>query len=316
MGMGIERSIARKSNASEAMLRSDCRSAFTLVELLVVIGIIALLISFLMPALSRARESALRVSCAARLHGMLIAAQIHVTDHKGFYPLAGVLPGMEPQELDDPYSMKYSYTSYQFYRFQRMIAPITISLASEMTSSNGILSQSNEAIGAAETDEGGFIKNFLCPAHATSISELSRQQEMLYSSPPDFAWYWQQQSYIFNEAVCGWGESDVYGRLKGCAAVIHQPARTMFAADGFGGEVAEPRLVMITGMPMATLYNIATSPPVTMADALTGNGRAGDFENFDMKRHRGKINIGFFDGHVETRSITKADLTSVFLLAP
>ncbi len=66
----------------EGRLESS-RRGFTLVELLVVIGIIALLISILLPALNRARASAQKVVCMTHLHDLGQALQLYVNDNKG-----------------------------------------------------------------------------------------------------------------------------------------------------------------------------------------------------------------------------------------
>lgn len=61
---------------------------FTLVELLVVIGIIALLISALLPALNKARQAANFIDCQARLRTMGQSLYIYSTNNRGLLPWA------------------------------------------------------------------------------------------------------------------------------------------------------------------------------------------------------------------------------------
>ncbi len=101
--MGLYRESNMNSSNSPLPSRSD--HGFTLVELLVVIGIIALLISILLPALNKARESANAVACASNLRQIGLAFHQYTQDNKGSLPSFGPDTNINPlwPALINPY---------------------------------------------------------------------------------------------------------------------------------------------------------------------------------------------------------------------
>lgn len=91
--------------------RSHRQSAFTLVELLVVVGIIAVLIGLLIPTLARAQESARRAACLSNLRQVHHAFAFYALDNKDRVPL-GYRAGFKQFN-----SMVFSKTSGKFCLF-------------------------------------------------------------------------------------------------------------------------------------------------------------------------------------------------------
>jgi prepilin-type N-terminal cleavage/methylation domain-containing protein/prepilin-type processing-associated H-X9-DG protein len=101
-------------------MRRTRHTAFTLVELLVVIGIIAVLVGILLPALGKARESANGVKCASNLRNIGQGFAQYLAENKQTYPLAYVyktLPGERPIGGGTGRSRTAGYVHWSWYIF-------------------------------------------------------------------------------------------------------------------------------------------------------------------------------------------------------
>jgi prepilin-type processing-associated H-X9-DG protein len=268
--------------------------AFSIVELLTVIGILAILIAMLMPALGRAREQANQVACLAALRQVGLAGQLHAAEHNGHLPTAGwhwqsVGGVTNPAGIEDATERKYEY--YLDNGIKRP-APVTVALGKYL----GVTcrTHSREAL-EADLQLDVLRKRFRCPSQQFDYHGWTQRGD------EDGNWFAPEEysSYAFNEALLGRRPGHLKGCPKGRMDKVLQPSKVFFALDGRPRDLNsnQNRCFLVPDKdnpdtPEETLY-------VFQQRALAASPSFGGRELLDFPRHNLRINAIFVDGHAE-----------------
>jgi prepilin-type processing-associated H-X9-DG protein/prepilin-type N-terminal cleavage/methylation domain-containing protein len=264
---------------------------FSLVELLVVIGIVGLLLALLFPALGAARARAESLQCQANLRTMGFAAMMHANEHRGHLPVAGyhweaVLEPPGPEGLKDPVARRYTY-----YREDDVDRPVPFSVALALQMGVPVRLDSREHLEEdMQTEE--LRKHFRCPSQTLQLPGLTQTMRP-WQAP--FEW----SSYVANEALLGTGiqkDEHPLGKLE----KIRRPSVVMLAMDG-KRRYPEGEPLNWLMIPPSRMFNDKQS---TLADYRKASlDPAYDYlgrEALDYLRHSWRANVLFVDGHVES----------------
>jgi len=277
--------------------RAISLTGFSLVELLVVIGIIGILISLLMPALASIQARSQEVQCQAKLRTIGQAAMLHVNDHNGYLPVAGVqhdLPGevVDPKALGDQRGTRYTY-----YLDAGKVRPVPVTVALGICLGVKMRLDSRPNL-EADMQKSELRRHFKCPSQAVDLKG-STQADKSWEAPKEWS------SYVFNEAILGHREAETnpdppIGKLT----KIKRPAVVMFAMDGRPRDPVSHDRLLVPDCPCGKctvweFYERALRDPDLGSECL------------DFLRHRYRIQIIFVDGHVEGVPMTREALSLV-----
>jgi prepilin-type N-terminal cleavage/methylation domain-containing protein/prepilin-type processing-associated H-X9-DG protein len=314
------------------------RRAFTLVELLVVIGIIAVLISILLPSLAKARKAAQTVSCLANLRSIMQATHIFASQNSGYLP--GSVYSTARFMYKDPYlgNAGGNIASDSNGTFSDSNLPTIIQANDWASPIAKIMNVKFEEGGTTPARAKRFaqirdLKQFTCPSNDIPALQFGNTlpnppgTDIVVTSGRMIS-YNTALAFLVQRSVNGggtWGlstsrtEWNVPSSYNVKISKVGDPAKKVFVADGsrYANGATNPDYDLGFNGTFGGAF--ADQGPSKFSnswnrDGVLGNGGSGNVVDARIfwARHsssqakRGgkagtfRTNVGFFDGHAET----------------
>jgi prepilin-type processing-associated H-X9-DG protein/prepilin-type N-terminal cleavage/methylation domain-containing protein len=240
------------------------RQAFSLVELLIVIGIIALLIGILLPALSKARQQSQQIVCASNIRQLVLANSLYAADNHSFCVIASADMFDDLGDGEGGHYRWHGSRAAAGQPFNPALGPLAPYLGLD-----------------------GRVKQ--CPLFDASIGAATGNNFEDGCG-----------GYGYNESYVG-GRSDLYGFCPEAVAtsakipqIIHAAGTILFSDAGMAQPFGNGVIV--------TEYSFC-EPPWIQENPGPPSSTDQSWPSIHF-RHHGRANIAWADGHVSAETLT------------
>lgn len=261
-----------RSTDATAAISKNGSGAFTLVELLVVISILALLLAILLPSLGKARQAAKAIHCSSKLHTIGLYFRFYNNDNNDWYPMTN-------DWVNFPASPKARF----WYRLQVYTPNFN------------------------QTLQGERLKQFVCPATVESWQSVS-VDNIFWSYTATHAYLYRPS---LTDAWTGinWDYSSQSGPpASNRTSFYPRPSQTAMLGDGSQGGIGSPAASLTAWAetlwyPRVVKPDGGTPPTRTYPEMVYGVYREHGWQAWWSTPHQGAMNMLYFDGHVQPHSI-------------